>query len=146
MLEKDSLRFDLTGHSTFIRLNMHLITWIYRYKCAIISDHHDHFPFQSTKEGHLRDRKFSETVYRINTYRCKIPQAHVYRDTAKRVKVKNPIPPTRRPTRRSTHHRHTTDALVDTLPTSVTNRIKCKLRALSSLFSGLRQCIHPPFE
>ena len=43
----------------------------------------------------------------------------------KLVKVKNPIPltrqptrqPTRRPTRRPTHHRHTTDASVDTLPT-----------------------------
>ena len=37
------------------------------------------------------------------------------------VKVKNPIPPTRRPTcrptRRSTHHRHTTDASANTLPT-----------------------------
>ena len=33
------------------------------------------------------------------------------------VKVKNPIPPTRRPTRQSTHHRHTTDALANTLPT-----------------------------
>ena len=33
------------------------------------------------------------------------------------VKVKNPILPTRRPTRRSTHHRHTTDTSVDTLPT-----------------------------
>ena len=31
------------------------------------------------------------------------------------VKVKNPIPPTRRPTRRSTHHQHTTDTLADTL-------------------------------
>ena len=37
------------------------------------------------------------------------------------VKVKNPIPPTRRPTRRSTHYRrvgqHTTDASANTLPT-----------------------------
>ena len=37
------------------------------------------------------------------------------------VKVKNPIPPTRRPTgrstRRSTHHRHTTDPSANTLPT-----------------------------
>ena len=37
------------------------------------------------------------------------------------VKVKNLIPPTRRPTsrltRQWTHHQHTTDALVDTLPT-----------------------------
>ena len=37
------------------------------------------------------------------------------------VKVKNPIPPTRRPTRwptrPSTHHRHTTDASANTLPT-----------------------------
>ena len=33
------------------------------------------------------------------------------------VKVKNPIPPTRWPTCRSTHHRHTTDTSANTLPT-----------------------------
>ena len=35
----------------------------------------------------------------------------------KSVKVKNPIPPTRRSTCRSTHHQHTTDTSADTLPT-----------------------------
>ena len=44
------------------------------------------------------------------------------------VKVKNPIPPTRRPTRRSTHHRHTTDASANTLPTRWSTRILTRYR------------------